>query len=265
MQAEQFFELLWQDYISRTPSAAKVHQVLGQGKNIINDHVAFRTFNIAPIGLEALSELFINMGYFANGDYHFEEKKLRAKHFEHKTNPHMPKIFLSELLVEEFSPELQEFVNSIVAQINPEDVKKPEFMFSGTHWELDYDRYESLLQESEYAAWLSTFGFCANHFTVNVNELYDYSTLEHVNQQLKEAGFTLNTSGGEIKGSPEVFLEQSSTMADEIEVSFSDRVAKVPSCFYEFARRYEMPQGGLYTGFVAASADKIFESTNKTS
>jgi len=263
MQAEQFFELLWQDYISRTPSAAKVHQVLGQGNEIINDHVAFRTFNIEPIGLESLAKLFEGMGYFANGDYHFEEKKLRAKHFEHE-NPNLPKIFLSELLVEEFSPELQAFVQSIVAQINPDDVKNPEFMFSGTHWEIDYARYESLLQESEYAAWLSTFGFCANHFTVNVNELHDYATLEHVNQQLKEAGFTLNTSGGEIKGSPDVFLEQSSTMADEIEIKFSDRIAKVPSCFYEFARRYELPEGGLYTGFVAASADKIFESTNKT-
>jgi len=264
MQAEQFFELLWQDYISRTPSAAKVQQVLGQGKDIINDHVAFRTFNIAPVGLEALSEHSEKMGYFANGDYHFEQKKLRAKHFEH-SNPNLPKIFISELLVEEFSAELQDFVKSIVAQINPEAVKKADFLFSGAHWQLDFSRYENLLQESEYAAWLSTFGFCANHFTVNVNELHDYSTLEHVNQQLKDAGFTLNTSGGEIKGSPEVFLEQSSTMADEVEVSFSDRVAKVPSCFYEFARRYNTPEGRLYTGFVEASADKIFESTNKNS
>ncbi|MGB6140662.1 MAG: DUF1338 domain-containing protein, partial [Pseudoalteromonas rhizosphaerae] len=36
----------------------------------------------------------------------------------------------------------------------------------------------------------------------------------------------------------------------------------VPSCFYEFALRYAKPDGELYTGFVAASADKIFESTN---
>ncbi|MGL4837356.1 MAG: DUF1338 domain-containing protein, partial [Shewanella sp.] len=35
-----------------------------------------------------------------------------------------------------------------------------------------------------------------------------------------------------------------------------------PSCFYEFALRYPKANGELYTGFVAASADKIFESTN---
>ncbi|MGL4896671.1 MAG: DUF1338 domain-containing protein, partial [Shewanella sp.] len=61
---------------------------------------------------------------------------------------------------------------------------------------------------------------------------------------------------------PEVLLEQSSTMADTIAVEFSDGVLEIPSCFYEFALRYPKANGELYTGFVAASADKIFESTN---
>ncbi|MCC5855025.1 MAG: DUF1338 domain-containing protein [Idiomarina sp.] len=261
MTAEQFFANLWQDYIQRTPSAAKVHAVLGQGGEIINDHVAFRTFNLDPVRLEVLARHFEAMGYFENGDYFFEQKKLRAKHYEH-SNPELPKIFLSELLVEEFSEELQEFVKDIVGQIPVNALQSPEFLYSGTHWELDYSRYEKLLAESEYAAWVGAFGFCANHFTVSVNALHDYDTLQAVNQQLKDAGFTLNTSGGEIKGSPTVFLEQSSTMADQIEVVFQDRTAVIPSCFYEFARRYPLPHGGLYTGFVAASADKIFESTN---
>ena len=65
-----------------------------------------------------------------------------------------------------------------------------------------------------------------------------------------------------IKGSPEVLLEQSSTMADKVVVNFTDGDVEIPSCFYEFARRYPMDNGQLYTGFVAASADKIFESTN---
>ena len=72
----------------------------------------------------------------------------------------------------------------------------------------------------------------------------------------------LNTSGGEIKGSPEVCLAQSSTMADSMPVAFSDATVAIPSCFYEFAQRYAMANGELYQGFVAASADKIFESTN---
>jgi hypothetical protein len=45
-------------------------------------------------------------------------------------------------------------------------------------------------------------------------------------------------------------------------VQFTDGTRNIPSCFYEFARRYPMANGQLYGGFVAASADKIFESTN---
>jgi hypothetical protein len=106
------------------------------------------------------------------------------------------------------------------------------------------------------------WGFRANHFTVSVNALKNFETLVSVNDTLKAAGFALNTSGGEIKGSQEVMLKQSSTLADEALVEFTDGSKMVPSCFYEFARRFPMADGTLYPGFVAASADKIFESTN---
>ena len=258
---EQFFEELWNDYIQLAPSAAKVHQVLGKGRPIINDHVAFRTYNIAPVRLATLAQHFEAMGYQACGDYVFEAKKLVAKHYEH-SNPSLPKIFISELLVEEFSPELQQIVRSCVSQIDPAAVERPDFMYSGVHWQLSSTDYEKLLAESEYAAWLAAFGFRANHFTVNVNELPDFESLEAVNETLKQAGFRLNSAGGEIKGSAAVYLEQSSTMADQVTVRFSDIEKVIPGCFYEFAKRYEIRPNELYTGFVAASADKIFESTN---
>ena len=53
-----------------------------------------------------------------------------------------------------------------------------------------------------------------------------------------------------VKGTPADRLEQSSTLADAIEVEFSDRTAKIPSCYYEFARRYPLPSGELFQGFV---------------
>ena len=98
--------------------------------------------------------------------------------------------------------------------------------------------------------------------TVNINRLSDFETIEQVNAALKAAGFVLNTVGGEVKGDPQVMLEQSSTMADKADVPFSDGVRTIPSCFYEFALRYPQADGVLYPGFVEASADKIFESTN---
>ena len=49
---DTLFANLWQDYVAITPSADKVHQLLSEGTDIINDHIAFRTFNIEKINLE---------------------------------------------------------------------------------------------------------------------------------------------------------------------------------------------------------------------
>ncbi len=257
------FENLWQNYLAVTPSAVKVHELLGstQKDDIINDHIALRTFNHEKIGLEKLAAHFLAVGYKECGEYHFEAKKLYAKHFEHPDTT-QPKVFISELLVDKCSPELQAIVNDMIDSIDADAVTNNNFLYSGTHWQVSSDTYKKLLAESEYAAWMSAWGYRANHFTVNINELAKFDNIEDVNQTLKDAGFVLNTSGGEVKGSPEVLLEQSSTLADDFAVEFSDGKMSIPSCFYEFALRYNKPDGEIYTGFVAASADKIFESTN---
>lgn len=259
----QLFEALWQNYLQVTPSADKIHKLLGntQASDIINDHIALRTFNLDKVGLDKLSQHFIKIGYEPCGEYHFEQKKLFARHFEHP-DATAPKVFISELLVDQCSAELQAIVKQLVDQVEDRATDSPEFLYSGTHWQVSHDTYQALLKESEYAAWMAAWGYRANHFTVDVNALSEFETLQSVNDALKQAGFALNTAGGEIKGSPEVLLEQSSTMADKADVTFSDGVHSIPSCFYEFARRYQQADGRYYTGFVAASADKIFESTN---
>ena len=255
------FDNLWQHYLTVTPSAEKIHQLLGRGEAIINDHIALRTFNLAKVNLSVLAEHLLALGYEEKGEYNFEAKKLYAKHFEHQ-DPSQPKVFISELLVEEFSPELQAIVARMVDQVDEAATKAENFLYSGAHWQVSHEEYQLLLKESEYAAWMAAWGFRANHFTVSVNELSEFDTLEAVNSALKLANFTLNTVGGEVKGSKEVLLKQSSTMADKAMVCFSDGEFEIPSCFYEFAKRFPMTNGELYTGFVAASADKIFESTN---
>ncbi len=260
---DDLFENLWQNYLSVTPSAQKVHALLGstQQQDVRNDHIALRTFNIEKIGLEKLAAHFLAVGYKECGEYHFGSKHLYAKHYEH-TDPTKPKVFISELLVEKFSKEIQTIIKDLVDQVDPEAVTADNFLYSGTHWSIDSATYSLLLEQSEYAAWTAAWGFNANHFTVCVNSLDNFNTVEEVNLALKNANFALNTSGGEIKGSADVLLEQSSTLADHHPVEFSDGTKEIPSCFYEFALRYNKPCGDIYTGFVAASADKIFESTN---
>lgn len=262
MTLDLFFDRLWQQYLAVTPSAESIHQLLGKGADIVNDHIAVRTFNLAGTGLEAFAKHLLAMGYRKGGSYHFANKHLDAAHYEHD-DPSVPKVFISELQVESLSVEAQAIIKGLAAQVSLDLYQRPEVFFSGRPWQIRYADYQTLVKESEYAAWLAAYGYRANHFTISVNKLAGFDKLQQVNQDLLDAGFRLNTVGGEIKGSPEVLLEQSSTMADEAEVVFSDGKQSIPSCFYEFALRYSKPNGELYSGFVEASADKIFSSTDK--
>ncbi|NOI77776.1 DUF1338 domain-containing protein [Vibrio coralliilyticus] len=262
MTPQVLFQSLWNDYIQRLcPSADKVHHLLQENEPLINDHIALRTFNVAPLGIETLAKPFIDAGYKPCGDYEFESKKLVAKHFEHP-DPKQPKVFISELKVNECSSELQAIVAKLVEQLDTDKLKGHEFLSGGRLWDLSFADYQLLAKESEYASWLAAHGYGANHFTVSVNQLDAFEEVKGVNDHLREAGFTINESGGEVKGSPDVLLEQSSTMADKVPVTFTEGTEMVPGGFYEFAKRYPMSNGELYPGFVAASADKIFESTN---
>jgi hypothetical protein len=262
MTPDTLFESLWNDYIQRLcPSAEKVQKLLQEGEALINDHIALRTFNVQPLGISTLAKPFLALGYKECGDYVFESKKLVAKHFEHP-DLLQPKVFISELKVEACSPELQQIVGKLVAQVDRSKLETEAFLYGGRLWELSYEDYLILAKESEYASWLAAHGYGANHFTVNVNQLASLTEVVQVNNYLREFDFVINESGGEVKGSPEVLLEQSSTMADKVPVAFTEGTKMIPGGFYEFAKRYAKANGELYSGFVAASADKIFESTD---
>lgn len=264
MNLDEIFNRLWNDYTTQNPAAQKVYDLFTkEGEKVLNDHIAFRTFDDVRVNIDVLSRVFCERGYEEKGQYEFEEKHLFAKHFEHKTDKQAPRVFISQLKTKDFSKFLQDTVKTVVDDISDDNLKSDELIFSGNVWGTpDYKTYLKLREESEYAAWVYVYGFRANHFTVNINALKKYDTIEKVNQFLKDHGFLLNSSGGEIKGTKEQLLQQSSIMANHIHVDFTDGVYSIPGCYYEFAQRYTDSDGKLYSGFIAKSADKIFESTN---
>lgn len=264
MKKEDIFKRLWENYTALNPSVQEIHDLFtNEGEKVINDHIAFRTFNNKEVNIDMLAKPFLKAGYILKGEYQFEEKKLFAKHFEHKIDNKAARIFISELLVEEFSSTLKQKVQEIINQIPQENLTSDDLILSGRLWELpSYYVYDSLRSESEYAAWLYVFGFRANHFTISVNHLKKFNTLQKVNHFLKEKGYKINKSGGELKGSPEQLLEQSSIKSETVPVSFQEGIYEIPACYYEFAKRYPDKNGKLYSGFITKSADKIFESTD---
>ena len=252
---------MWKDYVEINPLAQKISDLfIQEGEKIQNDHIALRTFNHPRVNIDVMARPFIEAGYKYGGDYHFPEKKLYAKHYQH-SDLTLPKIFISELKLEEFSPGLNTLVNRLIDEIPKGKELEFDFVSAGRPWNVSIQDYNELMKESDYAAWLAAFGYRPNHFTVFINALKKFSDIFYLNDYLKNKGFKLNASGGEVKGSKEVFLEQTATLANNIEVTFTDGKLTIPACYYEFAKRYPLKDGNLYQGFVATSADKIFEST----
>ena len=264
--AQALFDVLWKDYLEQNPEVKRIYELfVNEGERVVNDHIAFRTYDDPRINIDVLAKPFIEAGYEYRGEYVFEQKHLFARHFELKAFKEAPRIFISELQTKKFSPYIQETVKELVDIIPSNMLKSDKLALSGNLWgQPSYDVYEKLKKESEYAAWVYVYGFRANHFTVSINALKKYDTIQKVNQLLKDNGFSLNDSGGEIKGTPAELLEQSSSKAGKLPIKFVEGTYTIPSCYYEFAKRYPDAGGKLYQGFVAASADKIFESTDAT-
>jgi len=262
LSIDELFDALWADYVALTPQAQRIHALLGdRGEVVRNDHVALRTYALPGIGIAALARPFEAVGYEPRERYRFDDKKLVARYWQHR-DPLRPKVFISELCVAELAPGSQQIIDGLVAQLPAGFRERADLPWAGRPWRVRRAEYESLLIESEYAAWVAAFGFRVNHFTVDVNALETFPDLASLNAFLLEHGFTLNTSGGAIKGTRADCLEQSSTRAEEIMVELAGERVKLPSCYYEFAKRYQLPDGQLFQGFVPASADKIFESTD---
>jgi len=260
LSTEELLGELWRDYIALTPQAERIHALLAaRGETIRNDHVALRTF--AEVGIAALARPFEALGWQPRDRYRFDDKHLRARYWQHP-DPALPKVFISELCTDELSAQSQGIVGKLVGQLPGGYTQRADLPWAGRPWQVSRGDYDTLLTESEYAAWVAAFGFHVNHFTVDVRSLASFPDLAAVNAFLVEHGFVLNDAGGTIKGTQAQCLEQSSTRADSIVVAFSDARASIPSVYYEFARRYPLPSGELFHGFVPASADKIFESTD---
>ena len=296
-------DALWLQYRNLVPAAVKVEAALkAKSETWQEDHMAFRTLPGELTGSGVLRTIFEALGYEKQDDYIFEEKRLAAFWLKPIATEQAelrevePKVFVSELQPEKFSSEFKSVLSKLQEQVSPDSViKNLKHLAEGTRAGdkvaanrlqssvIDYltglppwgrvskADYETLRKESEYAGWTGIFGNRVNHFTVSVHPMQSFDGLADLNKYLVEqVGVQLNDAGGSIiKGTPELRLEQSATLAAPVEVHLQDGPLEVPYAFIEFAYRH--PRQGrqsddrwdsYYQGFVAANADKIFESTD---
>ena len=281
-------EGLMQRYAERVPDVKKITEAMvAQGiitnqSEIENDHMAFRTMGVEHLGIASFEKIFIALGYTKRDYFYFEGKKLDAFWFS-PPQPHYPRIFVSELRVKDLSEAAQQIIRSYTGEVKYDladslDLNDGHAIDDFLHRPLwrtpSWSDYETLLKESEYAAWVIYNRYYLNHYTISVHNLKDgYNTVQEFNTFLESIGIKLNDSGGKIKKSPDGGLLQSSTVAEMITASFADEDEhSISGSYVEFAERRILPEfKHLKTeeiqrhhrreGFETGNADKIFEST----
>ncbi len=278
-------------YKERVPDVSKIiNAMVSDGiveniEGIENDHIAFRTMGVPNLGIKSFEKIFIHYGYKKRDHYFFEGKKLDAWWYSPPRESD-PRIFVSELRVGDLSEESQRIIRSYTDEVTSDPVDSLDldnglavdaFLHKPLWRTPTVADYQTLLKESEYAAWVIYNRYYLNHFTISVHNLPEgYQTVSQFNEFLEKNGIKLNTAGGKIKVSPDGGLLQSATVAEMLDAEFADgEKFRISGSYVEFAERKVLPEfknlppaeierKHRRDGFEAANADKIFESTYTT-
>ncbi|CAA0834708.1 Unknown protein [Striga hermonthica] len=277
-------------YMNKNPTAKAILELVRSGDDdcICYDHFAFRTFGVNGHGIDSMAKVFLDFGYVKREELRFPAKKLKAFWFSPPkvpltanagsgVNGPLPRIFISELLVDQMSPEAQKIIRKYTELSGNGNMHAAVASALGClTWEKPtYSEFQQLAKESEYAAWTLVNGYALNHVTISVHRLKSHlANIKNLNQFIEENGFKLNSEGGDLKVSPDGLLLQSSTVADLTSFEFADGISEsIPCSYIEFAERLILPQFKNLPedkveefhrrdGFEVGNADKIFESTS---
>nr|WP_320021090.1 DUF1338 domain-containing protein [uncultured Draconibacterium sp.] len=287
---------LWTMYLDRVSYAREYQRlVIGKGGSVVNDHIAFRTFNThtgeQPEGIRAIKHIISCLEYVPVEKYHFQKKKLNAVHFEHP-DPMFPKLFVSQLEVEELPEWAQQTINNTVKEtpyllsdesiallatlkekgelprVAGEMLVKDLAQYFRRPWNVPR-KYDVLKVNdvSQYAAWVLLHGNAVNHFTafVNYQNVSEWPDLEATCRGMADAGIPMKEVLEGEKGSK---LQQSATLAvkEEVEVKGDDGIEKMPwtYAYYELAERGLVIENGeekLFSGFLGEQAKHLFDMT----
>ncbi len=287
-QWEEVLAGLIQRYRERVAGVGEiVGHMIGEGiisspEEIENDHIAFRSMGVPNLGIASMEKIFLYYGYRRRDFYQFESKKLNAWWYAPPAE-HLPRIFLSELRVQDLSAEAQAIIHRYTDVVTEDPVDRLDFadpqeivdFLHTAQWPVpSITDYHRLAEESEYAAWVIYNRYYLNHYTLAVHNFPSgYNTIPAFNAFLERHGIVLNSSGGKIKVSEDGGLIQSSTMAGKVKAVFAGGEEEwIPGSYVEFAERKvlqqfaDLPPGQLTRahrreGFETGNADKIFEST----
>lgn len=293
--ALHLWESLWQDYSARVSYAHTYEQMItAAGGTAANDHIAFRSLRMTVdtphgmvnLGIEYLGQLAEALGYEAAGEYTFYQTHLYARHYRHPQQEELdlPKLFISELVVDELPENVAQLIHQTVAGENLLNVsaiisafnndihlaKELQKVFTRP-WQPPYHSVVNQVnQVSQYGAWVLLHGYSVNHFTgcVNRQNTEKYADIDTTARGLANLGVPMKA---QIEGNVACGLRQTATEAViEMVLILNDETGaeiQIPwtYAYYEIAQRYmvevEPSKQVLFDAFLGKNAQQLFEMT----
>jgi hypothetical protein len=295
--ALNLFSLLWREYSARVTYARTYEQMItAAGGTVANDHIALRSLRLSiarpqgkvNLGIDYISQVAEGLGYVPAGEYHFPQTHLYARHYRHPQQAEfdLPKLFISELIVDELPDQIIELISQTVSTI-PEDFTSTISDFSETEndeviaqklqkvftrpWLAPrHSVVEEVNKATQYGAWVLLHGYAVNHFTgyVNRHQTPEYASIDATASGLASLGVPMKA---EIEGDVACGLRQTATQAVKEMVTVIDDVSgqeiQIPwtYAYYEIAQRYpvEIAPGKqeLFDAFLGNNAQQLFEMT----
>ena len=296
MKAEialQLWDRLWQQYRARVSYAQIYEQMILQaGGTVANDHIAFRSLRLnidtpegrQNLGIEYLASVAEALGYTAAGEYVFPAQKLYARHYQHPEQEQfdLPKLFISELIVEELEEAIASVIHQSVSDaqlldvklVDNTDIEQLANIFARPWSPPKQSVVEEVNKATQYGAWVLLHGYAVNHFTgyVNRQQTARYPDIETTANGLAALAVPMKA---QIEGSLEVGLRQTATHAVKEMLTVTDDVTgeliQIPwtYAYYEIAQRYpiEITPGKqeIFDAFLGQNAQHLFEMTRKVS
>ncbi|MBW4564420.1 MAG: DUF1338 domain-containing protein [Mojavia pulchra JT2-VF2] len=296
--ALHLYSLLWKQYSTRVSYARTYQQMItAAGGNVANDHIALRSLRLSidspqsqiNLGIKYLEKIAEALGYVAAGEYTFPETHLYARHYSHPQQAEfdLPKLFISELIVDELPTNIAQLIYKTVSSIqyeltsiftpfiqgdgNVETVAQQlQKVFTRPWLPPQRSVVEEVNKATQYGAWVLLHGYAVNHFTgyVNRQNTAAYPDIDTTVCGLANLGVPMKA---EIEGNVACGLRQTATQAVTEMVTVLDDHSgaeiQIPwtYAYYEIAQRYlvevEPGKSEIFDAFLGKNAQQLFEMT----
>lgn len=286
---------MWDDYATRVPYARTYQQMLAElGGTFVNDHMAFRTLALKvdghDLGIPIVKRIWDALGFRERGAIEFRDTHLFARYVQHD-EPDFPKIFISELKVEELPADVAAMIRESVASFHhvltekdmealqrldssptysTELLERTYAFFKTLPWEpVSEEVVKKVNDVSQYGAWVLLHGYNVNHFTgfVNRHGVEPINDIEGLVAELRRRGVPMKD---EIEGAPGSKLRQTATHAVRVPVTVKKADGSIGQiewtyAYMEFAQRGHVEDESgkkvLFEGFLGPQAKQLFEMT----